>query len=374
MAENNNTYQFIQKLAEREGVAEEKIKEIIINSIRKTYYKKESDKVDLHIEFDKTLLVYRKYKVVPEVRDSEREIAVDSNLLKEGKTKDNIFFLPLDIRSFSLSLNYEIKKQLQKDLGIIQEEKQYNFFKPFEGQLVRGSIQNVQENYYLVNLGKGIGHWDKSEWTLSEKPRLGQNLYFLVKEVREKTEKSAPQVILTRYDDLFLTRLLELEIPEIKEGTIAIRHILRLPGLVSKVIIESKKWGIEPLGTCIGKGAERIKTLSRLVYPERIDLATWTENKKQLLFNLLSPVKTLKLTIKKTGEWEIIVSQQKASLLLQHEGKILKKISEYLEVNIHAVITEEIEKNEVLANKGQIFQEVGSYKNIEVQIVEEIEK
>lgn len=59
---------------------------------------------------------------------------------------------------------------------------------------------------------------------------------------------------------------------------------------------------------------------------------------------------------------------------MQHEGKILKKISEYLEVNIHAVILEEIEKNEVLANKGQIFQEVGSYKNIEVQIVEEIEK
>jgi len=63
----------------------------------------------------------------------------------------------------------------------------------------------------------------------------------LVKEVREKTEKSVPQVILTRYDDLFLIRLLELEIPEIKEGMIAIRHILRLPGLVSKVIVESKK-------------------------------------------------------------------------------------------------------------------------------------
>jgi len=89
LAENNNTYQFIQKLAEREGVAEEKIKEIIINSVRKTYYKKESDKVDLHIEFDKTLLVYRKYKVVPEVRDSEREITVDSNLLKEGKRFGN---------------------------------------------------------------------------------------------------------------------------------------------------------------------------------------------------------------------------------------------------------------------------------------------
>jgi transcription antitermination factor NusA-like protein len=94
-----------------------------------------------------------------------------------------------------------------------------------------------------------------------------------------------------------------------------------------------------------------------------------------LLFDLVSPVKPTKLIIKKEGKWEIIVPQKKASLLLQHEGKLLKKISEYLEVNIHVIILEEIEKDETtLADKGKILQEVGSYKNIEVQIMEEIEK
>jgi N utilization substance protein A len=70
---------------------------------------------------------------------------------------------------------------------------------------------------------------------------LGQHFYFLVKEVREKLEKDTPQIILTRSDDLFIQRLLEQEIPEIKKGAIVIRHTLRLPGLLSKVIVESKE-------------------------------------------------------------------------------------------------------------------------------------
>jgi len=68
------------------------------------------------------------------------------------------------------------------------------------------------------------------------------------------------------------------------------------------------------------------------------------------------------------------VPQQKASLLLQHEGKLLKMISEYLKINIHVLILEEMEENKVLEDKGKILQEVGNYKNVDVQIVEEIEK
>ncbi|MEG7978408.1 MAG: hypothetical protein NY202_00340 [Mollicutes bacterium UO1] len=63
----------------------------------------------------------------------------------------------------------------------------------------------------------------------------------MLKEVREKGEKDAPQIILSRSDDLFIQRLLEQEVPEIKKGIIVIRHTLRLPGLLSKVIVESKE-------------------------------------------------------------------------------------------------------------------------------------
>jgi len=375
LTENNNTHQFIKQLAEREGVSEEKIKEIIIESFRKSYCQGENSGAELHFEFESGLSVHRLYKIVENISDPEKEITKDNKLLKEGQIKGDNFLLPLDIKNLSLSLNQEIKNRLRKDVGEISWDRQYKLFKSRQGELVKGTIKSTQEkNYYLVDLGKGVGHWEKAEWKLREEPRLGQHFYFLVKEVREKLEKDTPQIILTRSDDLFIQRLLEQEIPEIKKGAIVIRHTLRLPGLLSKVIVESKEWGVDALGTCIGRDAERIRTVSRLVYPERVDIATWTDDKKKLLFNLLSPVKIIKLIIKQGAEWEIIVLQQKASLLLQHEGKILKKVSEYLGINIHVKILEEIEKDEVLENKGKVMQEIGNYKNVDVQILEEIEK
>jgi hypothetical protein len=158
LSENNNTNQFVKKLAEREGVSEKKIKEIIIDSFRKSYCQGENVEADLHFEFDTGLLVYRTYKIVEKVNHPGKEIEENNELLKENKVKDKTLFLPLDIKNLSISLNNEIKKQLRKDIVEIQGEKQYKAYKLLQGELVRGSIQNYQDDYYMVNLGKGIGY------------------------------------------------------------------------------------------------------------------------------------------------------------------------------------------------------------------------
>ena|SRR5580765_2980693 len=96
---------------------------------------------------------------------------------------------------------------------------------------------------------------------------MAKRLCFLVKEIQGN------RLILTREDDLFLRKVLEKVIPQVKDGTIIIRHILRLPGLISKVIIESQKPGLNAKGTCIGEEAIRIRSISSLVYPEQIYIA-----------------------------------------------------------------------------------------------------
>ncbi|WNE41157.1 MAG: Transcription termination/antitermination protein NusA [Mycoplasmataceae bacterium] len=224
----------------------------------------------------------------------------------------------------------------------------------------------------------GNGYWEKSEWKKSRREaRLGQHLYFLIKEVKEKSENKTPQIILTRSEDLFIQRVLEQEIPQLKMGIIAIRDILRIPGLISKVIVEKGKIAIErninidPTGTCIGEKGAKIKVVSELVKPERIDIATWTQDKKKMLLNLISPVDPIKLIIKKEKEWEIIIPKEKTSLLLQHGGEMMKKISDYLDVKIHLKTLEEMEGDEILDNKGKVLQEIGSYKNVDVQVLEE---
>jgi len=130
---------------------------------------------------------------------------------------------------------------------------------------------------------------------------LGQGFYFLVKEVKEKEEENHPQIILTRLDELFIRKLLEQEILEIKRGITAIRDILRLPGVVSKLIVEEgteairKGLKVDPAGACIGEKGERIKSICDLTYPEIIYVVPWFEDKVKLLEKLLSPVKLIRL-------------------------------------------------------------------------------
>ena len=359
---NNNTNKFIKVLAEREKVSEEKIKEIITNSFRESYCKGENSEADLHFEFGDNLLVYRIYKIVEKLNDSNKETLKDSEQLnqllktKDSKIKNDVLLLPLDIKNLSLLTSHGIKEQLRKNIGEIKEKNQHKLYQSLKGELAKGSIQNYQEKYYVVNLGKGIGHWDKEEWKLPERPRLGQSFYFLIKEVREKSEKGSPQIIITRQDDLFVLKLLELEIPEIKEKIIKVKQILRVPGLI-KLIVESKRAGVDPLGTCIGKNAERIRAISRIIYPERIDIVAWSEDKKTMLFNLLSPVKIVSL-LEKKDSWDIIVPQKKVSLLLENQGKVLKMVNEFfgLERKIHVQVLEELEKekNSIIVWNGNL--------------------
>src|SRR5437763_5102747 len=137
----NNIQQFIQKLAQRERVSPQKIREIIISSFRNSYCQGENKEVDLHFNFETDLEVYRKYKLVDKVINPEKEIALGSELLKEGKTQGDSFFLPLDIKKLSFSFNYEVKKAWERELGSVQQEKQLESFKSLPGEIIQGTIQ-----------------------------------------------------------------------------------------------------------------------------------------------------------------------------------------------------------------------------------------
>jgi N utilization substance protein A len=280
LTESNNTKQFIKQLADREGVEENKIKEIIIDSIRKSYCQGENSKAELHFEFNSGLSVFRCYKIVEKVTNPEKEITKDSELLKKGQIRDLNLLISLDIKNLSFSLNQDIKKHLRKDVEEINRERRYSIYKPQQGKLVKGKIMSFQSEYYLVRLldDGSNGYWEKSE--SKKEIRLGQILYFLIKEVKEKNENNTPQIILTRSEDLFIRKILEQEIPQLKIGIIAVRDVLRIPGIISKVIVEKgnlafeRNIHIDPTGTCIGERGTKIKAISELVKPERIDIAS----------------------------------------------------------------------------------------------------
>ena len=112
----SNLSESVQKLAQIKGVSEEKIKDIIYQSFYQFYEKKLNQSVDLHFEFGDKLSVYRLYQIVKSVSNPEKEIASSDLRMKEGKSENNTFFLPLEIANSSLDLVSEIKEMIQQRL------------------------------------------------------------------------------------------------------------------------------------------------------------------------------------------------------------------------------------------------------------------
>jgi N utilization substance protein A len=337
-----NIYQNIKKIAEQKGVAGEKIKEIIIEAFRDSYQQKENPEADLHLKFNEELVVYRRYQIVEQVNNPEREVTKNSELLKEGELKDGNFFLPIDTKNLSLEFSREFEKQLAQKLRWVSYEKENTKSNYLPGQLIWGTLQNKEENNYIFNLEPGWGYWSERErFFLTEKLAEGQKMAFLIKEIKKETE--AWQIILTRQDNLFLQKVLETEIPDIKDQNVIIRDILPISRLFKKIIVASKFPQINAVGACIGKDAIRKKSVSQLIYPEQVKFVQWQENQKELFFDLIEPIKVISL-IEKGNEWEVIVPQIWLSSILRRQSEMLKKVADYLGKSISWQTLEEKKK------------------------------
>ncbi len=291
-----NTYELVSQLAKREGIEPARVIEIITQSFKDAYGGQEKDK-SVEICFNtakESFTAYKAYEVVQEVNNPDNEVASNDERLNNGiKVVNDRAFLPIDLKNLPKFIAYRIRKNIEKFIQEIRKEKQYYNFLPLRGEIVTGHIQSIQENFCIINLGKGLGYWDKKEWNFEDKNYLGKNMRFLLVEVQEKADLR--QLVLSRRGESFLRKLFELEIPEIKEGIIEIRKVLRTPGLASKVIVGSENPRIDPVGACIGKQGARIKSIIKEVRRERIDLVAWNENKRKLLFNLISPVEVISI-------------------------------------------------------------------------------
>ncbi len=126
--------------------------------------------------------------------------------------------------------------------------------------------------------------------------RKGDTLRAVVKEVRREAG-GAPQVIISRADPVFLERLLELEVPEIEEGIVEIKKIVREPGERAKVAVVSHDERVDPVGACVGLRGNRIHAIVRELSNENIDVIEWSDDPRELIKRALAPARPLSVTL-----------------------------------------------------------------------------
>jgi N utilization substance protein A len=196
----------------------------------------------------------------------------------------------LRIESFGRRDILALRQNLQTKVSEYEKENIFQKYKDKVGEIITAEVAHVWKREIVVVDDEGIELiMPKMEQIPSDIYKKGDTIRAIVKSV--ESVNGSPVVTLSRTSEVFLQRLLEAEVPEIYDGLITIKKIVREPGQRAKVAVESYDDRIDPVGACVGMKGTRIHGIVRELRNENIDIINWTNNPKLFIQRALSPAK-----------------------------------------------------------------------------------
>ncbi len=201
-----------------------------------------------------------------------------------------------------------------------EREMMFAEYEGREGDIVTGIVQQSDQRYTLVNLGRVEALLPITEQVPSERYDHGMRLKAYIVEVRRTTKD--PQIIVSRSHPGLLRRLFELEVPEIYDGFVEIKSVAREPGYRSKLAVSSSEEGVDPVGACVGPKGSRVRMVVSELRGEKIDVVQYNEDPETYVSNALSPAKVKEVQIDEDENTAVvIVPDSQLSLAIGKEGQ-----------------------------------------------------
>ena len=268
------------------------LKDVFLTQIAKTYGS--SDNFDVIVNVDKgTCEIYQNFDVVEEVENPNAEITLEG-IREDGGDADDYeigdqYTKLLPLAAFARRGILNIRQNLQ---GRIMDIEKANVFKKYSekvGELFYGEVYQTWSKEVLILDEDGNElHIPKSEQIPGERFKKSDSVRAVIKSVEMKNN-TTPYITLSRVSNDFLERLFEQEVPEIADGLITVKKVVRVPGERAKVAVESYDDRIDPIGACIGVKGGRIMGIVRELRNENIDVIQWSQNPKLMIQRALNP-------------------------------------------------------------------------------------
>src|SRR3989344_1137351 len=251
----------------------------------------------------------------------ERHIMLDEakKIQKGAKVGDEIE-LALETKTEYGRIAAQTAKQviLQK-IREAERDSVLGEFKSKEGELVSGVVQRVEGRMVFVDLGKTLGVLPSEEQVPGEFYRVGQRLKFFL--LRVEDAPKGPMIFLSRAYPKFISKLFELEVPEIGAGSVEIKGICREAGSRSKVAVASNEDGVDPVGSMVGQRGTRVSAVINELGGEKIDIIEWAQDPELYIANALSPAKVLQVEIQEKNKAIAVVAEDQLSLAIGRSGQ-----------------------------------------------------
>jgi N utilization substance protein A len=220
----------------------------------------------------------------------------------------------------------------------IREAEQDVLFTEYEhrlGELLTGTIHRFEKGDIIISIGRGEGVLPRTEQVRGENYHVGDRIRAVVCDVRRYGTRV--RIVLSRTHPDVIRRLFELEVPEIADGIIEIKHLAREPGYRTKIAVASYDHKIDCVGACVGVRGSRIRNIIDELNGEKIDIIRWNDSAEVLIMNSLKPAEIVSITLNdETLEAEVMVAEDQLSLAIGKKGQNVRLAAKLTgwEVNI----------------------------------------
>jgi transcription termination/antitermination protein NusA len=208
---------------------------------------------------------------------------------------------------------------LQRIRGAERDLK-YEEYAGREGDIVTGIIQQSDNRYTLLDLGKVEALLPQAEQVPYERYEHGARLKAYIVEVRKTTK--GPQIVVSRTHPGLIKRLFELEVPEIGSGVVEIKAAAREPGHRTKIAVWSNDANVDPVGACVGARGARVRMVTNELRGEKVDIVPYSDDPREFVMRALQPAKVKEVQLdEESGTATVIVHDFQLSLAIGKEGQ-----------------------------------------------------
>jgi len=293
---------------------------------------------DVIVNMDKgEIEIYLEKEIVDEVVDPNLQIDLATVRKKTDEPLEvgDDYVEVIDLMSFGRRLIISAKQNLNQRIKEVEKEIIFNEYSSTVGEIIVGEIYQIRKNEILINHNRNELVLPKSEQIARERYRKGETIRAIVKEVRKGA--ASPVVVVSRADPQFLTKLFEIEIPEIYDGIIEIKGVAREAGERSKVAVLSHDDRIDAVGACVGMKGVRIHAIVREMNNENIDVVNYSDNPTVYLQRALAPAKLKSTELDEAAKRAtIVVEKDQVSLVIGRNGlniRLASRLTGY-EINL----------------------------------------
>lgn len=358
-----NIEEAVKQIQEERGLSEElvlkSVKELMLSAYKKKFGRDENAEVIFNDDNTEVGIYARKTIVDPDdFYDPVSEIVLEEakGYNEESEIGDELL-IELDPLNFDRIAVHSARQKTRQSLGEIQKDTLFSEYNEKLGEIIIGYYQVERRGSIYVDLGNTEGRIPERYQSPRESYQRGDRIRAYVADVRNNKNLD---IVLSRTHPEFVKKIFELEVPEVANGTVEIKNIVREPGYRTKIAVYTGFEEVDPVGACVGMKGMRIQNIVRELEGEKIDILRYDPDPKQFIRNALTPASILDVIVLDAAKRKTIaiVDSTQLSLAIGKQGMNVKLANRIVDWNIDVKTVEQYQEMDIVDDKERTAQTI----------------